>query len=62
MRCAGVTIQYSIEKGGLDMGKKVAVAVARVALNSVKRNANSVCTLYFYQPREPKDMRKYRKF
>ena len=44
------------------MGKKVAVAVARVALNSVKRNANSVCTLYFYQPREPKDMRKYRKF
>jgi cyclic lactone autoinducer peptide len=44
------------------MKNVVATVIARIAKNTAIKGANSTCTLYFYQPREPKKLKKLRKF
>lgn len=36
------------------MKKLVAAAVAKAAKSTAIKSANSACTLYYYQPKEPK--------
>ncbi|MBD5544812.1 MAG: cyclic lactone autoinducer peptide [Roseburia sp.] len=40
----------------------VATVIAKGAKNTAVKNANSACALYFYQPKEPKELKKLRKF
>lgn len=40
----------------------VANAVAKVAKDTAMKSANSACTLFFYQPKETKRIKKLRKF
>ena len=40
----------------------VADVVAKAAKNTAVKSANSTCTLYFYQPKETKQIKKLRKF
>ena len=44
------------------MKKVVATIIATSAKNVASKNANSACTYFFYQPKEPKDLKKLRKF
>lgn len=44
------------------MKNVVAAVIAKTAKNMAMKEANSVCTLYFYQPKEPKKLKKLRKF
>lgn len=40
----------------------VAKTVAKVAKSTATKNANATCTLFFYQPKETKQIKKLRKF
>jgi cyclic lactone autoinducer peptide len=44
------------------MKNVVATAIAKAARNTAVKRANSTCTLYFYQPKEPSGLKKLRKF
>ena len=44
------------------MKNVVATVIAKPAKNVAIKNANATCTLYFYQPKEPKKLKKLRKF
>lgn len=44
------------------MKNVVATVIAKTAKNTAIKGANSACTLYFYQPKEPKKLKKLRKF
>lgn len=44
------------------MKNLVATVVAKGAKRVAIENANSACTLFFYQPKEPKKLKKLRKF
>lgn len=45
-----------------DMKNLVASVIAKSAKSSAVKSANSVCGLYFYQPKEPQNVKKLRKF
>lgn len=45
-----------------DMKNLVASVIAKSAKSSAVKSANSVCGLYFYQPKEPQKVKKLRKF
>lgn len=40
----------------------MATIIAKTAMFAAIKSANSTCTLYFYQPKEPKKLKKLRKF
>ncbi len=44
------------------MGDLVAKVIKMIAIKSASINANSACTLYFYQPKESDKIKQLRKF
>ncbi len=44
------------------MKKVIAKTIAKVAKKTATKSANSTCLFYFYQPKEPKAVKKLRKF
>ena len=44
------------------MKKAVAKTIAKAAKKTAAKSANSTCLFYFYQPKEPKAVKKLRKF
>lgn len=44
------------------MKNLVASVIAKSAKSSAVKSANSVCGLYFYQSKEPQNVKKLRKF
>jgi cyclic lactone autoinducer peptide len=40
----------------------VAVIIEKAAKSTAVKNANSACTLFFFQPKETKNIKKLRKF
>ncbi len=44
------------------MKKAVAKTIAMVAKRTAAKSANSTCVMYFYQSKEPKAVKKLRKF
>ena len=44
------------------MKKFIGAIIATAAKSEAIKNANSACTYFFYQPKEPKDLKKLRKF
>ncbi|MBQ5967689.1 MAG: cyclic lactone autoinducer peptide [Clostridiales bacterium] len=44
------------------MKNVMAGILAKAAMKTAEKNANSTCHLYFYQPKEPKSLDKLKKF
>ncbi len=44
------------------MKNVMAAVIAKTAKHTAVKGANSACTLYFYQPKEPKELKNLRKF
>ncbi|MBO5292868.1 MAG: cyclic lactone autoinducer peptide [Lachnospiraceae bacterium] len=44
------------------MKKEILKGISKVVLQSAKKNVNSACAVYIYQPKAPEASRKLRKF